>query len=91
MKVLEARFHPHSKKAGLPIAVAWIICEDARTLVEPIELPNRRLEPFDAGALMKKLKFLVESAQPRPYERLTTLRSEFWSFSEVPAQGSTPG
>lgn len=88
MKILEARFHPHSKKAGVPIPVARVVCDNARTLVEPIEVPVSRLQPFDAGALMRKLHFLVESATPRPFEQLKTLRSDFWSFAELPGHPS---
>jgi len=88
MKILEARFHPHSKKSGAPVAVARVLCDRDRTLIEPVEPPLRHLEPFDADALMKKLTFLVQSAKPRPFEQLTTLRSEFWSFTEVSAPHS---
>jgi len=91
MRVLEVRFHPHSKKSGSPVAVARVLCDQERTLIEPIEPPAQRLEPFDADALMKKLTFLVESAKPQPFEQLTTLRSEFWSFTEVPARYSKAG
>jgi hypothetical protein len=91
MRVLEARFHPHSKKSGAPVAVARVLLDRERTLIEPIEPPLQRLEPFDTGALMRKLAFLVESAKPRPFEQLTTLRSEFWSFTEVSARYSRAG
>jgi hypothetical protein len=37
---------------------------------------------------MKKLTFLVESAMPQPFEQLSTLRSDFWSFAEVPTRPS---
>ena len=83
MKVLEARFHPLSKKSGAPIPVARVLCGQEQTVVEPIDPQLRRLHPFDIDALMKKLTFLVESAKPRPYEQLTTLRSQFWSFADV--------
>lgn len=83
MKVLEVRFHPLSKKGGAPVAIARVVCDRDKTTVEPIAGTSRRLQPFDADALMRKLAFLIESAQPRPYEGLTTLRSDFWSFSEV--------
>ena len=91
MRVLEARFHPHSKKSGAPVPVARVLCDRDRTLIEPVDPPLRRLEPFDADALMKKLTFLVESAKPRPFEQLTTLRSEFWSFTEVSTSQSRAG
>lgn len=85
MRVLEARFHPQSKKSGSPIAVARVVCDRERTRVEPFDLRLGRVHPFDVEALLKKLAFLVESARPRPYEQLTTLRSQFWSFAEVSA------
>jgi hypothetical protein len=91
MRVLEARFHQHSKKSGAPIAVARVLCDEEQTHIEPIALPAQRLEPFDTGALMKKLTFLVESAKPRPFEQLTTLRSQFWSFTEISTRLSSAG
>lgn len=83
MRVLEARFHPQSKNSGDPIAVARVVCDRGQVRVEPFDRQLRRLHPFDVDALMKKLAFLVESSKPRPYEHLTTLRSQFWSFAEV--------
>jgi hypothetical protein len=88
MRVLEARFHPHSKKRGVPVAVARVLCDKERAVIEPIEPPLHRVEPFDPGALMKKLIFLVESAKPEPFEHLSALRSDFWSFTEVPLRPS---
>jgi len=86
MRVLEARFHPLSKKSGTPVAVARVLCDREQTIVEPIDPPLRRLHAFDIDALMKKLTFLVDSAKPRPYEHLITLRSQFWSFADVSAR-----
>jgi hypothetical protein len=83
MRVLEARFHPQSKKHGKAVPVALVLCDQEETRVEPCDLHLARLHPFDSDALMKKLTFLVESAKPRPYEQLTTLRSQFWSFADV--------
>ena len=88
MRVLEARFHPHSKKRGVPVAVARVLCDEERAVIEPIEPSLQHVEPFDPGALMKKLTFLVESAMPQPFEQLSTLRSDFWSFAEVPTRPS---
>jgi hypothetical protein len=34
--------------------------------------------------LIAKLNFLVQTAIPRPYEGLTALRSDYWSFVELP-------
>ena len=91
MKVLEVRFHPHSKKGGSVVTIARVRCDRENTTVEPIAVVSRRLQPFDADALMKKLAFLIESAKPRPYEGLTALRSDFWSFSDVTEGGAGAG
>ncbi|HEY7373187.1 MAG TPA: hypothetical protein VIF57_13575 [Polyangia bacterium] len=91
MKVLEVRFHPHTKKGGPPVAIARVLCEQEKAIVEPIEVTSRRLQPFDTDALMRKLAFLIESAKPRLYEGLTTLRSDFWSFSEVAGPAAPRG
>jgi hypothetical protein len=85
MRVLEARFHPLSKQSGMPVAVARVLCDRERTVVEPIDPGPGPVPPFDGDALMKKVIYLVESAKPRPYEHLTALRSQFWSFTRVSA------
>jgi hypothetical protein len=48
------------------------------------------VEPFSSDALISRLNLLVASAAPRPYEELTDLRSEFWSFVDVDAEGPSP-
>lgn len=85
------RFHPLTKKGGPPVAIARVLCEREKAIVEPIDVTSRRLQPFDADALMRKLAFLIESARPRLYEGLTTLRSDFWSFSEVGGRDQDAG
>jgi hypothetical protein len=85
MRVLEARFHPLSKQGGMPVTVARVLCDRERTFVEPMGTQTHPLHPFDGDALMKKVIYLVESAKPRPYEQLTALRSQFWSFTKVSA------
>ncbi len=85
MRVLEARFHPLSKESGMPVAVARVVCDREQTFVEPIDMPPPRVSQFDGDALIKKVIYLVECAKPQPYEHLTTLRSQFWSFAKVPA------
>ena len=91
MRVLEVRFHPLTKKGGPPVAIARVLCEREKAIVEPLEVTSRRLQPFDADALMRKLAFLIDSAKPRLYEGLTTLRSDFWSFSDVAGPGPNDG
>jgi len=91
MKVLEVRFHPHSKKGGAPVTIARVICYPETTIVEPVAVTSRRLQPFDTDALMSKLAFLIESSKPHPFEGLTTLRSDFWSFSDVTEEARSGG
>ena len=84
MRILEARFHPHSKKSGAALPVARVSCDGARATIEPLPISRRQLRPFDPDGLIAKLNFLVQTAIPRPFEGLTTLRSDYWSFVELP-------
>ena len=84
VKVLEARFHPHSKKSGAALPVARVSCDGTRVTIEALPISRRQLHPFDPNGLIAKLNFLVQTAIPRPYEGLTALRSDYWSFVEVP-------
>jgi hypothetical protein len=83
MKVLEARFHPHSKGGGTHVTVARVLCDGQQATVEAVSFPSRRIEPFEATAIFDRLNRLVGSAAPRPYTELTQLRSEFWTFVDV--------
>jgi hypothetical protein len=58
--------------------------------VQALEVPPKGVEPFSSDALISRLNLLVASAAPRPYEELTVLRSEFWSFVDVGAEGPSP-
>jgi hypothetical protein len=82
--MLEARFHPHSKKSGVALPVARVSCDGARATIEALPISRRQLHPFDPDGLIAKLNFLVQTTIPRPYEGLTALRSDYWSFVEVP-------
>jgi hypothetical protein len=90
VKVLEARFFPESKKVRASVAVARVRCDGARATIEALEVPPKRVEPFSSDALISRLNLLVASAAPRPYEQLTLLRSEFWAFVDVDAEGPSP-
>jgi hypothetical protein len=83
VRILEARFHPHSKKAGVALAVARVSCDGARASIEALPISRRQLRPFDPDGLITKLNFLVHSALPRPYQGLVALRSDYWSFVEI--------
>jgi hypothetical protein len=84
VRILEARFHPHSKKSGIALPVARLSCDGTRVTIEPLPISRRQLRPFDPDGLIAKLNFLVQTAIPRPYEGLTALRSDYWSFVDVP-------
>ena len=84
MRILEARFHPHSKKSGVALPVARLSCDGARVTIEALPISRRQLRPFDPDGLIATLNFLVQTAIPRPYEGLTALRSDYWSFVELP-------
>jgi hypothetical protein len=87
VRILEARFHPHSKKSDLALPVARLACDGPRVTIQPLPISRRQLRPFDPDGLIAKLNFLVQTAIPRPYEGLTTLRSDYWSFVDVAASG----
>jgi hypothetical protein len=84
MKLLEARFHPQSKGKSDQVTVAKVKCEGDKAFLEPVSFPQSAIAPFDPAALLSRLSMLVASTTPRPYEELTEMKSEFWSFIEVP-------
>lgn len=81
------QFHPYRKGSrGPAIPVARVVCDGPRATVEVLDVHARDIDPFDPAGLAQKLQFLVENAGPRPFEELTMLRSDFWSF--VPAEAA---
>ena len=85
VRILEARFHPHSKKSGVGSAGrAPVVRRRARDDRSRCRSRGDQLHPFDPNGLIAKLNFLVQTAIPRPYEGLTALRSDYWSFVDVP-------
>lgn len=83
MKVLEARFFPLSKSLGPPVAIAEVVCDGPEATVRPLDIAKVGVGPFKGEALMTRLKLLIGSSVSDPYEGLTGLRSEYWSFVEV--------
>ena len=51
MKVLEVRFHPHSKKAGAPVTIARVLCDREKAVVEPIAGEPDGIERRRAGGV----------------------------------------
>jgi hypothetical protein len=83
LRVLEARFHPQQKTAGDFIVVGHVVWEgeDGRPIVQPSSTLLTRAEP---ATLLSKLQYLVSLDGAASFERLQVLRSQFWSFVEVP-------
>jgi hypothetical protein len=79
MPLLEARFHPQKKSGDGVVVVGRVRCDGT----------NVSVEAMSNGEMLEKLLYLVRESEPRPYERLTALRSEFWSFVEIDEGGTS--
>lgn len=81
--MLEARFHPRQKAGGDFIVVGHVVWEGERErpVVQPSSALLTRGEP---ATLLSKLQYLVSLNGQGAFERLQVLRSQFWSFVEVP-------
>ena len=90
LRVLEARFHPRQKTGGDFIVVGHVVwqSEDGRAVVQPSSALLSRAEP---ATLLSKLQYLVSLDGAASFERLQVLRSQFWSFVEVPTVSSPGG
>lgn len=90
MRVLEARFHPQQKAAGEFIVVGHVVWEadDRRPVVQPSSSLMQRSEP---ATLLSKLQYLVSTSGQQGYDRLQVLRSQFWSFVEIPQSSLSGG
>jgi len=85
MKVLEARFHPRSKRSPLVVTLGRIVLRDREASIEPCKIASRALKPFEPVVLLSNLRSMVDRAvsDPDPWQRLAELRSDYWSFIEV--------
>ncbi len=83
MRVLEARFHPQQKTGGEFIVVGHVVwdSDDRRPVVQPSRALMARSEP---ATLLSKLQYLVSTSGQQGFDRLQLLRSQFWSFVEIP-------
>jgi hypothetical protein len=80
MRVLEARFYP--RRRGQPdfVMVGYLVWRDERQRERPVFEPARATI---AEAVFSKLRYLVDMTEPGSFERLQSLRSEFWSFVPI--------
>ncbi|HXJ23652.1 MAG TPA: hypothetical protein VMT03_25775 [Polyangia bacterium] len=90
MRVLEARFHPQQKTGGEFIVVGHVVWdgEGARPVVQPSRALLSRSEP---ATLLSKLQYLVSASGHEAFDRLQMLRSQFWSFVEIPLTSPSGG
>lgn len=80
MRMLEARFHP--KMGSDYLVVGHLRWSSGLEREWPlVELTGG--SPWTQGNLLSKLEYLVSITRPCSFERLQTLRSQFWSFVEV--------
>jgi hypothetical protein len=84
MRVLEARFHP--RRRGQPdfVMVGYLIWRSERRGARPVFEPARASVP---DPVRSKVRYLVVITQPDSFERLQSLRSQFWSFVPVEVDG----
>jgi hypothetical protein len=77
-------FYPQKKGQGTPLHVGRLHCRAGQVESWAIILKDSR--SLDLEALRSKLRFLIESTDRNSVEQLLGLRSDFWSFVEVPAE-----
>jgi hypothetical protein len=91
VRILEARFHPSSKTGRSVVSVGRVIWDGSRATIVPVNVSPTAVRPFDAARLREKLEFLVMSFPRDVCGGLLQLRSEFWSFVELPPSTSQNG
>ena len=89
VRFLEARFYPASKDAQAFVTVGRVRGDQRQITIEPAESRLKAIKRFDTRTLRAKLESLVSyaSADGDPFDSLLELRSEFWSFVEMPPRG----
>jgi hypothetical protein len=92
MRVLEARFHPGPGADGEFIVVAHVVWrKDGESADAPtVEPSSSLLESASLATMLLKLHFLVSRAAPDTFTHLKALKSQFWSFVDVSAEGASP-
>lgn len=83
MKKLEARYYPPFTRNRF-IVIAHVFIPTEGTDLTPVIRPVRpRARPGSPASLLSTLRYLVRTTTPYTWERLTTLRSRYWSFASV--------
>ena len=82
MRVLEARFHPRRRGQSDFIMVGYLVWRGGRQRARPVFEPARAAVP---SPVVSKLQYLIDMTEPGSFERLQSLRSDFWSFVPIQA------
>jgi hypothetical protein len=83
MRVLEARFHPWRKACGPFLVVGRVIFRHKQPEIQPTPAGIEEQPEPTEETMLQKLAYLVSRSRPDPFDRLRSLRSDFWSFVEV--------
>ena len=84
MRKLEARFHPLEKQGQGYIVVGHVTWPETPAEADPQVEPAPSLVRASAPATMlATLRHLVRMTSPKSFERLESLRSQYWSFVRV--------
>jgi hypothetical protein len=83
MRVLEARFHPWRRARGPFVVVGRVLCRRRRAVVEPAPAVVESAAQARRETMLQKLEYLVAHSGRNAFQRLTELRSEFWSFVDI--------
>ena len=79
MRMLEARFHPRRRSQPDFDTVGYLVWKSEEPRARPVFEPTRELP----ASVLSKIKYFIAISEPDSFERLQTLRSEFWSFVRI--------
>ena len=74
MRVLEARFYPERRSNPRFLVVGHLLWKDRQHGDDPVFQPTR----VTPSPMTSKLLYLLNAAKPDCFNRLQSLRSEFW-------------
>jgi hypothetical protein len=80
MRVLEARFYPRRKTQPDFVLICYLVWGGHHLCKQPVVQPATSSL---SGPLISKLRYLLNLTKPDCFERLQSLRSDFWSFVDV--------
>jgi hypothetical protein len=80
MRVLEARFYPRRKSQPDFVLVGCLVWSGKNLRQRPVVQMGTAAP---AGPFVSKLLYLLDVTEPDCFDRLQSLRSDFWSFVDV--------